>query len=333
MKGLLEGFPPPRPLWLPIVFSLGAKMENLPLRTFLGNATKISNSARLIRGHVGSDGLACYFDPFLEAEALGATLDWSSEDQPPVLRWSGRAPRGEMPEGLRSPEDAVTRGRIGIAVEVIRRLKSIVRDDSLLMAGVTGPFTLAARLTQWEYEHPFAFDRFSDAVMDVAASLMTLISTALVEAGANVVFIREDALPRLEDEGCEAWASRLAPAVNIIRFYQALPVLHIKDAGSFNQNSEVIGRRHWDCVICPALDGTLRLSGGLTPAGGMGLGLALPLEALGPGHTDELEEFLRYAKPESGASILTTADDVPPGTDMSRLIEISKSVHLGDAMQ
>ena len=335
VKGLLEGLPPPRPLWLPIVFSRGARMENLPLRTFLGNATKISNSARLIRGHVGSDGLACYFDPFLEAEALGATLDWSSEDQPPVLRWSGRAPRGEMPQGLRSPEDAVTRGRIGIAVEVIRRLKSIVRDDSLLMAGVTGPFTLAARIMQLGYEHPLAFERFSDAALSIAASLMTLTSTAFVEAGANVIFMREEVLPRLADESCEAWAARLAPAVNIIRFYQALPVLHIKDPGSFAQNSEVILRRHWDCVICPSLGKTLRLSSGIPPPGGPALGLALPLESLRPGQTGDydIEGFLHYAVSEAGAAILTTADDVPPGSDMSRLTHISKSVRLGGSVQ
>src|SRR5438309_7397759 len=73
-KGLLSGIVPSRPLFLPIVFSLGAKVENVPLGTFLGNPTKISSALRQMRTHLRSDGVACYFDPYLEVEALGATL-------------------------------------------------------------------------------------------------------------------------------------------------------------------------------------------------------------------------------------------------------------------
>ena len=52
VKGLLQGIAPPRPLFLPIVFSHGARIENVPLRVFLTNPTKISNSLRQIRGRL-----------------------------------------------------------------------------------------------------------------------------------------------------------------------------------------------------------------------------------------------------------------------------------------
>src|SRR4029079_17940033 len=108
------------------------KTEDFPLEAFLGNATKISNSLRQISGHVRSDGLSCYFDPYLEAEALGGLGEWS--DQGPALHWPEHFARGELPEGLHSPEEAMKRGRVGVALEVIRRLKSLLRDDSLLTA-------------------------------------------------------------------------------------------------------------------------------------------------------------------------------------------------------
>src|SRR4029077_18774449 len=79
VQRLLQGIPPSRPLFLPIVFSLGARIENLPLRNFLSNPTKIASALRQIRTHLRSDGLTCYFDPFLEAEALGGALDWDAE--------------------------------------------------------------------------------------------------------------------------------------------------------------------------------------------------------------------------------------------------------------
>ena len=94
LKGLLQGAVRPRPLFLPIVFSLGAKVENVPLRVFLGNATKISNSMKQIRGYLRSDGVTCYFDPYLEAEALGAVLQWQTEDQLPLIQWPQHAEKG-----------------------------------------------------------------------------------------------------------------------------------------------------------------------------------------------------------------------------------------------
>src|ERR1700689_2648996 len=147
LKGLLQGIPQARPLFLPIVFSLGAKVESLPLREFLGNATKISNSLKQIRSHLRSDGVACYFDPYLEVEALGAVLQWKTGAYLPGIQWPHSGEKGEVPEGLRPPEDSAKSSRVILAVEAIRRLKSLLREEPLLMAGVTGPFTLAARIT------------------------------------------------------------------------------------------------------------------------------------------------------------------------------------------
>src|SRR5712691_650675 len=91
VKRLLQGIAPPRPLFLPIVFSPGARVENQPLPAFLSNPTKICNAQRQLHGALHTDGYSCYFDPFLEVEALGATLHWGAADQPPQVRW----PQGE----------------------------------------------------------------------------------------------------------------------------------------------------------------------------------------------------------------------------------------------
>ncbi len=81
MKSLLQGNPQPRPLIVPIVFALGAKIENLSFRAYLDNPTKISNSLRQIRAQLRTDGVACYFDPLLEMEALGGTPEWDEANQ------------------------------------------------------------------------------------------------------------------------------------------------------------------------------------------------------------------------------------------------------------
>jgi hypothetical protein len=100
VKEILQGNAAPRPLLAPIAFSLGARIENLPLRAFLENPTKIANALRQIRPRFRSDGVVCYFDPFLELEALGAQLTDKSIGSP-LIAWPQAAKKGERPSGLR----------------------------------------------------------------------------------------------------------------------------------------------------------------------------------------------------------------------------------------
>src|ERR1700738_2374458 len=139
LRDLLHGSTAFRPLFAPIVFVLGARIENFSLRAFLANPTKISNSLRQTRPHLRSDGVSCYFDLLLEAEALGGTLEWRSDNEPPTLRWPPGSEPGQLPAGLGTPEGMLKSGRMPVALEVIRRLKALLRDEFLLTAGVSGP--------------------------------------------------------------------------------------------------------------------------------------------------------------------------------------------------
>ncbi len=177
---------------VPIVFALGAKIENLSFRAYLDNPTKISNALRQIRTQLRTDGVSCYFDPLLEAEALGGAPQWDETNQTRSIRWPESAQKGELPARLRSPEEAANSPRVRAAVEVIRRLNSLLRDEPLLMAGVSGPFTLAARLTGIDAEEMRQGHEPPESALEMAAAAITKIASAFVEAGANLIFIREE---------------------------------------------------------------------------------------------------------------------------------------------
>lgn len=329
VKGLLQGIAAPRPLFLPIVFAAGSKVAGVSLRTFMSNPTKISTSLRQIRGHLHSDGIACYSDPYLEAEALGGTLQWGTDDQPPALRWPQQAEKGKLPAGLRTPEEAAKSGRVNVAVEVIRQLKALLRDGSLLMAGVTGPYTLTARMAQLDHEDALRSEDLPESAVEFAGEVIMQVATTFMEAGANLIFIQEDILPTLSAESCEAWASLLAPTFNIIRFYEGLPVLLLTNAGSFARNSGVVFQQNWNCVVCPALREIPSLpSGRLSALKAVGLGIALPLEELQPDGSggESLHASVHQIISESRPAILTTAGDVPPMSDMKRMIKVWEDV-------
>jgi hypothetical protein len=328
-KGLLRGITPPRPLFVPIVFSLGAKVENIPLGVFLRNPAKISSSLRQMGGALGTDGVACYFDPCLEVEALGATLQRPSDVEAPKISWIPPVQKGEFPANMRSPEEAAKNGRVPIAVEVIRRMNALPNRDYLLMAGVTGPMTLAALMCQFAHDELRHGAALSPEVQELAAAITTQMASTFVEAGGELILIQEGTVPVRSAKAVDGWANLLAPAINIVRFYEAVPVVQLLDVQSVLENWDAIIRRQWDCVVSLPVEALVqkRSAGPLDTNGAM-LGIALSLETFRATGSDgeALRQVLSTMISELRPAILTTAGDVPVKTDMKQLIKVLEGV-------
>ncbi|HXP68526.1 MAG TPA: uroporphyrinogen decarboxylase family protein [Candidatus Dormibacteraeota bacterium] len=321
IKGLLQGNRQARPLIVPIVFALGARIENLSYRAYLDNPTKISNALRQIRTQFRTDGVSCYLDSLLEAEALGGGPEWDEANQARSIRWPESAQKGELPARLRSPEEAANSPRVRAAVEVIRRLNSLLRDEPLLIAGVSGPFTLAARLTGIDPGAMRQGQEPSEPVLEVAAAVITEITSALVEAGANLIFIREDVVPPLSPNKCQNWTSLLAPLFNIVRFYEALPVLQISGESATAENVEVILQQSWDAVLCSASEEFIARAHG--HGENLIFGCSVPLQALEASDSSGARCLeLSGIKP----ALVTTDGDVPATADLKRLMSVIDSI-------
>ncbi len=319
----MQSIRPWRPLFLPIVFSLGARIENVSLRSYLTNPTKISNALRQIRSHLRSDGMTCYFDPLLEAEAMGGALDWESGIHRPTLRWPRPSRDGELPEGLCSPEETPKRGRIPIAVDVITRLKPLVRDNFLLMAGITGPFTLAAQLAQLDVKSAAQGQNPPQSALNLAADVVPVVARALVEAGANLIMIREDLLPAAPAEISD-WASRLLTTINIVRFYEALPVLLLGASAITAEVLESVLSATADVIACPPIDASnAGFSQSSKPAA---RGIALPASAFDSGSEVAAQLAGGATRIIAGFSpvLVTTSSDLPPTTDLKYLNAIAE---------
>ena len=315
---LFQGTAVPRPLLLPIVFSLGARIENVSLRVFLGSPTKITNAMRQLVGPLGADGITCYCDPFLEAEALGATLHWGEDDEPAQLLWPGHPRQGDVPSGLPSPDEVVERGRIPIAIEVIHRLKALLHDKLLLTAAISGPFTLAARIVQSTASYSPGAEFLPAAAIELASETVAKVSSVLVEAGADLLFIREEILPEFTADIGEVWEQSLGPAINIMRFYEAVPVLQLATLLSSHEYAGYALRKFAGSVIClqprewSCFD--KETIAALNPAS---VGVAIPLEMFNTKAPVTGEAHLRGVWPRP--AIITTASDVPRTTEAKSL--------------
>jgi len=316
VKGLLEGIAPPRPLFLPIVFSHAARIENIPLGSFLTNPTKISNALRQVRARLRSDGVTCYFDPFLESEALGAKVEWPVNDRPPSFVWPEGPVAGEsFKSGSTTPPEKG--GRVPVAVEVIRRLKTMLRAGGLLMAAVTGPLTEAASLAQLDTKDAPDHLQLPESALDLATTAVTGIARAFLEAGASAILIREDFLPAMSEDGFADWCSRLRPIVNIVRFYRALPILVLGRAEGVMANRDQILRAEWDCVVCPIVN--RKTATLLSELGPSVCGLALAPDMFSPSPTPDFEGWVSQIVSEVRPAVITTAGDLPASVDIERL--------------
>jgi uroporphyrinogen decarboxylase-like protein len=225
---------------------------------------------------------------------------------------------------LRSPEEAANSQRVRAAIEVIRRLNSLLRDEPLLMAGVSGPFTLAARLCGIEPGKMHEGHEPSESALETAAAAITKIASAFVDAGANLIFIREENLPPFSSNKCQNWVSLLAPLFNIVRFYEAMPVLQIGVESATAENVEMMFQQEWDAILCSASEEFLARAQGRDENFMFGISALLEvLETSNSGGAQSLE--LPGRKP----LLLTTDGDVPVGTDLKRLMSVFDSMARG----
>jgi hypothetical protein len=136
-------------------------------------------------------------------------------------------------------------------------------------------------------------------------------------------------LPALSADEAADWASRLSSAINIIRFYQALPVLLLTCKESVAANREVILRQPWDCVVCPVLDPmAAEESARYAELGSARFGVALPTQAFDPGMTGAagLDESVCRVVADLRPAVITTAGDMPASASMERLNRVRENI-------
>jgi hypothetical protein len=307
VRAMLQGEMPPRPLLLPIIFELGARLENLSLDEYRTNPTKIAKALRQIHGALPLDGVTCYIEPELEISAMNRLLERQGGIQRDPFR--DRITLDDVHDLLESPEDIAGAGSIPAGCEVLKRLKVMLAGEPLLMVGVTGPFALASQL--WNAVD--GLDLIPRELVDSAAGVTATVSKRFLESGANAIFICEKP-PTTSD--LTHWTESLSPIVNVIRFYEALPIVLFQDPVL----SEMVAALSASCegVICPA---TLNLeSGNVLQHGSRWHAISLPSDSFLP-ERQKLVFSLVQRVAREGLCLLTSQQDILPETDLKRLAE------------
>lgn len=266
---------PVKPLFMPLFFAAAAKVAGLTPQQFYTNPTKISNGLRQLQGPLRCDVLACYVDQTLIAEAMGATLRWA-EGLPQVM-----TPPAHLGSG-----DVIGQGRIPVMLDVVGRLRTMLRERVALAVALPGPFTTAGYLSKSGSEPEPA-----DYLAAVGGATLETVRAAC-QAGADLILLLEAKPPSQSLH--RQWLGLVETICNVTRFHEALPVLLIS-AGETNV-AEIVAHGAVPCLPATGL-GQANL-----PAGPYSL--ALPTQGDLSGVTIE------QAK-NHNCALLTTNGDLP----------------------
>lgn len=188
------------PLWIPLYFRLAAKLEQMMWDELTEEAGNVVFALRGCRRLLRADAFAAWFDPWLEAEALGVRVERD--------KW-GTVLSADV--GVGAPpkvSDWLNSDLLVMAIEVARRLCLETRQQSVL-GYLTGPETMARH---WRRDPAPSFAELAEYAVPLA--------NAWADAGVGGLLLAEERVTRVD------WLAAYEPLFNIARYYN-LPVVFV----------------------------------------------------------------------------------------------------------
>ena len=196
-------------LSFPCVSLLGISVSQL-----ISDSEQQANGMRLVADRVPSAASVSLMDLSVEAECFGAEVRFSDSEVPTVV---GRLIHDmEQAEALSVP--AVGSARSGLYIDAIRRAAQLITDRPVL-AGMIGPFSLAARLLDVSEIMMDCYDEpeMVEMVLEKTTAFLIDYARAYKAAGADGIMMAEPVSgllsPALEEEFSSPYVKRIIDAV------------------------------------------------------------------------------------------------------------------------
>ena len=177
-----------RPLVMPIASFPGAQLTGASVRQLVTDAAAQAEAILALHARFRTRVLLTCMDLSVEAEAFGGETRFAEDEVPVIL--GRRITDSGQAKALAIPE--VGTARTALQLDVIHRLVRHAGSTPIL-AGVTGPFSLAARLLGVSEALVLTADDpdLVHAVVEKCAGFLARLLVGLRDAGASGVFMAE----------------------------------------------------------------------------------------------------------------------------------------------
>ena len=204
----------PRKKALPILSFPCVSLLNIPVKQLISDSDTQAKGMQLIAQKTNAAASVSLMDLSVEAECFGATVRFSDDEVPTV---TGRLVC-DMDEAEALAVPAVGDKRTNLYIDAIKKATAEITDRPVL-AGMIGPFSLAARLLDVS---EIMMDCYDDPdmvhlVLQKVTQFLCDYAKAYKEAGANGIVMAEPVAgllsPTLEEEFSSPYIKQIVDAV------------------------------------------------------------------------------------------------------------------------
>ena len=199
---------------LPILSFPSVSLMGITVRELISDSDRQAQGMKAVAERVNAAAAVSLMDLSVEAECFGATIRVSDEEVPTVI---GRLIHDEdEADALEVPP--VGAARSGLYVESIRKAVDLITDRPVL-AGIIGPFSLAARLLDVTEIMMDCYDEpdMVHTVLEKCTAFLIEYAKAYKAAGANGIMMAEPVSgllsPALEEEFSSPYVKQIVKAV------------------------------------------------------------------------------------------------------------------------
>lgn len=192
--------------WVPFAGVHAGYLKGYTAKEVLMDADKLYESLLEVHKLYTPDGMPIMFDLQIEAEILGCDLMWA-EDNPPSVLTHPFEDETVDPKTLLVPKESD--GRIPMVLDVMKRMKKAVGDDTALYGLTCGPLTLASHLRGSEffmdmYEEP----EYVEALIDYCADVNIAMADYYIDAGMDVIAVVDPLVSQVSPDHFEELLSK-----------------------------------------------------------------------------------------------------------------------------
>lgn len=199
---------------VPVLSFPSITLMDITVKELISDPDTQAKGMKLIADRTDAAAAVSMMDLSLEAEAFGSEIRVSDEEVPTVI--GAIVTSEEEADALVIPK--VGDGRTGKYIEALGKAKKLITDRPVL-AGVIGPFSLAARLMDVSDAMIYCYDEpdMVHTIMKKVTSFLIDYITAYKDIGADGVVIAEPVTgilsPTLAEEFSEPYVKQIVDAV------------------------------------------------------------------------------------------------------------------------
>ncbi len=183
ITAVMQGKETDKTPWVPFAGVHSGKLKGYTAREVSQDGDKLFESLLEVNRLYKPDGQPVMFDLQIEAELMGCDLVWA-EDAPPTVSTHPLESTADIPDYIPAADE----GRLALEIDVMKRMKEAVGDETALYGLFTGPFTLASHLRGTNIFMDMMLDPdYVHKLLAYCTDVAIALSDYFIEAGMDVI--------------------------------------------------------------------------------------------------------------------------------------------------